>query len=119
MLNSNRDRFVMKHLVASAVMAAAATTGAPAGGIQAASQPAGVVVRNGTLTLHALFWRPAGPGPFPAVLFNHGSGRTKAELRRLGPYENNAYKLGPVFANRAVSVWERDVFAFLDEYTRN
>jgi carboxymethylenebutenolidase len=47
---------------------------------------------------HALFWRPQGRGPFPAVLFNHGSGRTPEDLARLGPYEAQADILGPVFA---------------------
>jgi pimeloyl-ACP methyl ester carboxylesterase len=31
-------------------------------------------------------------------LFNHGSGRTRAQLEQLGPYEQNAHVLGPVFA---------------------
>jgi carboxymethylenebutenolidase len=57
-----------------------------------------VVVHNGSATLHAMLWRPQGRGPFPAVLLNHGSGRTREELQRLGPYERNAEKLGPVFA---------------------
>src|SRR5436305_580019 len=35
-----------------------------------------VVVQSGTLKLHALLWHPPGHGPFPAVLFNHGSGNT-------------------------------------------
>jgi hypothetical protein len=30
-------------------------------------------------------------------LLNHGSGRTPEDLRRLGPYERNAEKLGPLF----------------------
>jgi dienelactone hydrolase len=41
---------------------------------QALSTPETVVVQNGGLTLRGLFWRPNGGGPFPAVLFNHGSG---------------------------------------------
>jgi len=45
-----------------------------------------------------LFWRPQGRGPFPAILFIHGSGRTPQDLKRLGPYEQQAYVLGPVFA---------------------
>jgi dienelactone hydrolase len=45
-----------------------------------------------------MLWRPEGRGPFPAILLNHGSGRTSEELRRLGPYERNAETLGPVFA---------------------
>lgn len=33
-----------------------------------------VVVQSGALALRGLLWRPEGSGPFPAVLFNHGSG---------------------------------------------
>src|SRR5713226_8997642 len=65
---------------------------------QASGGPETVVVHNGSLTLHALLWRPQGRGPFPAVLFNHGSGRSREELERLGPYERQADVLGPVFA---------------------
>jgi carboxymethylenebutenolidase len=36
--------------------------------------PRTVVVPSGTLRLKAFLWTPTGPGPFPAVLFNHGSG---------------------------------------------
>ena len=35
------------------------------------SAPDTVVVRNGRVTLRALLWRPAGRGPFPAILVNH------------------------------------------------
>lgn len=60
--------------------------------------PATVEVHSGPVTLHALLWRPNGKGPFPAILLNHGSGRTPEELERLGPYERQAYILGPTFA---------------------
>jgi dienelactone hydrolase len=60
--------------------------------------PETVAVHNGPITLHGLLWRPQGRGPFPAILFNHGSGRTREELERLGPYEGEAKTLGPVFA---------------------
>jgi len=60
--------------------------------------PESVVIRSGSATLHAMLWRPPGRGPFPAVLLNHGSGRTGEDLQRLGPYERNAETLGPVFA---------------------
>src|SRR6267154_2842888 len=60
--------------------------------------PETVVIHNGSATLHAMLWRPQGRGPFPAILLNHGSGRTREDLERLGPYEQNAEKLGPVFA---------------------
>lgn len=65
---------------------------------QTSGAPEPVVVHNGSATLHALLWRPQGRGPFPAILLNHGSGRSREELERLGPYEQNAQKLGPVFA---------------------
>jgi len=65
---------------------------------QTSGGPETVVVHNGSATLHAMLWRPQGPGPFPAILLNHGSGRTREDLERLGPYEQNAEKLGPVFA---------------------
>lgn len=61
-------------------------------------EPELVIVRSGDASLRALVWRPAGAGPFPAVLLNHGSGRTREELERLGPYENQAEAIGPVFA---------------------
>jgi carboxymethylenebutenolidase len=60
--------------------------------------PETVEIHNGPVTLHALLWRPQGRGPFPAVLLNHGGGRTREELERLGPYERQADALGPVFA---------------------
>src|SRR6202035_2866769 len=64
---------------------------------QSIDEPETVLVRNGPVTLHALVFRPRGRGPFPAILLNHGSGRTAEELKRLGPYERNAEKLGPLF----------------------
>ena len=65
---------------------------------QTTSGPETVVVQSGPAALHAMIWRPQGRGPFPAVLLNHGSGRSRAELERLGPYERNAETLGPLFA---------------------
>jgi carboxymethylenebutenolidase len=43
-------------------------------GLPAAAQDT-VVVRSGALELRGLLWQPRGDGPFPAVLFNHGSGQ--------------------------------------------
>jgi len=81
--------------VATLVFAAALATTARG---QSTGRPETVVVHNGPITLHALLWRPQGRGPFPAILLNHGSGRTREELERLGPYEGQAEILGPVFA---------------------
>jgi carboxymethylenebutenolidase len=65
---------------------------------QTSDGPETVVVHNGPIALHAMVWRPQGSGPFPAVLLNHGSGRSREQLERLGPYERNAETLGPVFS---------------------
>jgi dienelactone hydrolase len=65
---------------------------------QTSGKPETVVIQSGSATLHAMLWRPQGSGPFPAIFLNHGSGRTREDLERLGPYERNAELLGPVFA---------------------
>lgn len=65
---------------------------------QAPVTPDTVIVHSGTATLRGLLYRPSGRGPFPAILINHGSGRTRTDLARLGPYEQQAATLGPVFA---------------------
>jgi dienelactone hydrolase len=67
----------------------------------AAAAPDTVSIRSGPLTLHAVVWRPAGPGPFPAVLFNHGSGPADAALG------TPRMALGPLFARHGY------VFLFL------
>src|SRR5258708_36542205 len=36
-------------------------------------KPEEVVFHSGKLDLQGFLWRPNGPGPFPAVLWNHGS----------------------------------------------
>ncbi len=43
-----------------------------------------VTFRSGSLTLHGFLWKPAGPGPFPAVVWNHGSQQNPLPLTRLG-----------------------------------
>lgn len=79
---------------------ALAVVATPADGQQPAA-PDTVAVRSGALTLRALLWRPAGRGPFPAVLFNHGSGPAGASLG------TRPAILGPVFARHGY------VFLFL------
>jgi dienelactone hydrolase len=60
-----------------------------------------VDVRSGELTLRAQVWRPSGRGPFPAVLFNHGSYSARDPLLRSAPET-----LGPVFARHGyVFLW--------------
>jgi carboxymethylenebutenolidase len=40
-----------------------------------ASEPSKEIVdfKSGKMSLHGILYRPLGPGPFPAVLYNHGS----------------------------------------------
>ena len=64
---------------------------------QVARGPDTVVVQSGTLRLRALLWRPQGRAPFPAVLFNHGSGHATGTSAR-GQDQRHPELLGPVFA---------------------
>jgi carboxymethylenebutenolidase len=58
--------------------------------------PETVVILSGKLRLKAFFWRPKGPGPFPAVLFCHGSGADADHTAGL-PIKEAAEKLAPLF----------------------
>jgi hypothetical protein len=68
--------FVLEPLVLALTVATA--WGQTSGG------PETVVVHSGSATLHAMLWRPQGRGPLPAILLNHGSGRTRQDLEGLG-----------------------------------
>jgi hypothetical protein len=62
-------------------------------GQAARSGPDTVEVHNGSVTLRALLWRPKGRGPFPAILLNHGSGRTPHTGRTRGtPFSFSYWK---------------------------
>jgi dienelactone hydrolase len=62
-----------------------------------ATAPEIVVVPSGALQLKALLWLPENGGPFPVVLFNHGSGSSDA--MHTGPFviTEAAERLGPIF----------------------
>jgi dienelactone hydrolase len=55
------------------------------------------VIRSGNLHLKAFLWKPSGPGPFPAVLFNHGSGDIDALHTAGMPITEAAERLAPMF----------------------
>lgn len=59
--------------------------------------PETVVVSSGKLSLKAFLWKPAGPGPFPAVLFCHGSGGADAGHTAGLPITEAAERLAPLF----------------------
>ena len=85
------------HTTAAATLAVILAACALGGKVFAAemmkSAPPSEVVSfsSGSLTLKGLLWRPEGKGPFPVVLYNHGSGRD---------YEKQFAALGPLFASR-------------------
>lgn len=59
--------------------------------------PETVVVPSGKLRLKAFLWKPNGRGPFPTVLFNHGSGGGDADHTAGLPMTEAAEKLAPLF----------------------
>jgi dienelactone hydrolase len=65
---------------------------------------------SGKLLLKAYFWKPAGIGPFPAVLFNHGSGGADADHTARMPITQAADVLAPFFVKHG--------YAFLYAFRR-
>ena len=59
--------------------------------------PQTVEIPSGNLRLKAFLWNPAGRGPFPAVLFNHGSGGADAAQTAGMPITEAAERLAPLF----------------------
>jgi carboxymethylenebutenolidase len=59
--------------------------------------PETVVIPSGKLRLKAFLWKPNGPGPFPTILFNHGSGGADANHTAGLPIVEAAEKLAPLF----------------------
>src|SRR5262249_29640014 len=52
---------------------------------QPSAQPEEITFTSGNLTLHGFLYKPQGPGPFPAILWNHGSEKRPGWLPELGP----------------------------------
>jgi carboxymethylenebutenolidase len=59
--------------------------------------PETVEFPSGKLNLKAYLWKPTGPGPFPVVLFNHGSGGATADQTAGMPITQAATVLAPFF----------------------
>jgi dienelactone hydrolase len=68
-----------------------------AGQSSPATAPRTVVIPAGNLRLKGFLWTPAGSGPFPAVLFCHGSGSTDPQHTSGFAITAAAEKLAPVF----------------------
>ena len=58
--------------------------------------PDTIFVQSGKLTLKGLLWRPVGHGPFPTIIFCHGSYRDTDKI--YNPVQQIS-SLGPVFAS--------------------
>jgi dienelactone hydrolase len=113
---------VLGALGLSLVTAGCATT--PPAKDLPAGPPTLVEFASGTLKLHGLLWTPAGHGPFPAVLFNHGSGGATAEETAGMPISEAAARLAPLFTRRGYAFFypfrrgqgaSADVAPFLQE----
>jgi len=76
-----------------ACKASGATAGAAAAAAPAKTTGEVVTFASGTVVLHGVVHRPAGSGPFPAVLYNHGSAPGMLSV-------DAAEALGPKFAAR-------------------
>ena len=59
--------------------------------------PQTVEFPSGKVCLKAYLWKPLGPGPFPAVLFSHGSGGNEADLTAGMQIAESADILAPFF----------------------
>jgi dienelactone hydrolase len=60
-----------------------------------------VEVPSGALRLKGYLWRPAGHGPFPAVLFHHGSGAEDPQHTAGRTMAEAASDLAPIFLRHA------------------
>jgi dienelactone hydrolase len=72
--------------------------------------PQVVEFASGKLHLKGYLWKPAGTGPFPAVLFNHGSGGADADHTAGMPITQAANVLAPFFVKHG--------YAFLYPFRR-
>src|ERR1044072_2624982 len=45
-----------------------------------------IVFKSGDLNLQGFLWRPSGDGPFPAVLWNHGSEKNPGAVESVATY---------------------------------
>jgi len=100
----------MRRLLLFAV--ALAMSGAGVAHVAQPPQQQTVEILSGGLRLKSFLWRPAGRGPFPAVVFNHGRSDTAQQYSlQLGlTLEHLAQVLGPVFV--------RHGFVFLYPFRR-
>lgn len=87
----------MKHFASSCLLFAFLCWGVAAVQSSHPIAPQTVEIPSGNLHLKAFLWKPPGPGPFPAVLFNHGSGGADSADTAGMQITEAAEKLAPLF----------------------
>jgi carboxymethylenebutenolidase len=85
-------------------------SGVTLGGPLQLPAPQTVEIASGRLRLKAMLWIPDGTGPFPAVLFSHGSGGADADHTAGLPMTDAAETLGAIFTKHG--------YAFLYPFRR-
>jgi dienelactone hydrolase len=85
-------------------------SGAALGESSQSIAPQTVDIPSGNLRLKAMLWTPQGAGPFPAVLFSHGSGGADANHTAGLTMTEAAQDLGPLFVKHG--------YAFLYPFRR-
>src|SRR2546423_5365853 len=83
MLSNNASKAALSLLL---LVLLATGAGTQANRPAAELQPQDVVFQSGKLQLHGFLWKPDGPGPFPAVLWNHGSEKLPGSQPDLGKF---------------------------------
>jgi carboxymethylenebutenolidase len=71
--------------VAGALMAALTAAAAPAAAQDPVPTPELTAFPSGELELKGFIWKPAGAGPFPAILWNHGSEKKPGPVAPVAP----------------------------------
>lgn len=89
---TRQDQMPWALLMAGVVLASALATNAEAKAPKGAKT---VAIHDGPVTLQGLIWRPQGHGPFPAILLNHGSGRTHENWKGSDRTRNRLTYSGP------------------------
>jgi dienelactone hydrolase len=92
-----RSNFTKTVLLSSFVLLFSGTAPAQSSPSVQVASPQIVEVPSGALHLKAYFWKPAGAGPFPAILFNHGSGAADSQHTAGQTMAEAAANLAPVF----------------------
>ena len=75
------------HVIFLGLLTIALVIVAPIGhGWAQGAEPELITFTSGDLALKGFIWKPEGPGPFPAVVWNHGSEKLPGTVNSVAPY---------------------------------